>query len=253
MVKYALTLGYIRDVIESVWKNCSFLLCIIIIVLVYLFALNEMNEVPIISWWRHQMETFSALLALCAAWDCTPSPVDSPHKGQWRGALMFSFICAWINGWANNRMAGDSRRHRALCDATVKFTFLSSACFWQCNDLFVVYGRTSCKTMCGCFFLLLLFTYGPLDRYRKLWVAHAPGMPGAFPHHRGLAISTCITARAWRTCHEKCRDGQLAVSFEVPGGDNVPSLPDACARRNFKKLVPLEIKCSLAKFTSLVK
>ena len=27
------------------------------------------------------------------------SPVNSPHKGQWRGALMFSLISAWINGW----------------------------------------------------------------------------------------------------------------------------------------------------------
>ena len=25
------------------------------------------------------------------------SPLNSPHKGQWRGALMFSLICAWIN------------------------------------------------------------------------------------------------------------------------------------------------------------
>ena len=25
------------------------------------------------------------------------SPVDSPHKGQWRGTLMFSLICAWTN------------------------------------------------------------------------------------------------------------------------------------------------------------
>ena len=24
-------------------------------------------------------------------------------KGQWRGALMFSLICAWTNGWANHR------------------------------------------------------------------------------------------------------------------------------------------------------
>ena len=39
------------------------------------------------SWWRHQMETFSALLALCGG--NHQSPVDSPHKGQWRGALMF--------------------------------------------------------------------------------------------------------------------------------------------------------------------
>ena len=32
-------------------------------------------------------------------------PVNSPHKGRWRGALIFSFICAWINGWVNNREA----------------------------------------------------------------------------------------------------------------------------------------------------
>ena len=35
------------------------------------------------------------------------SPVNSLHKGQWRGALMFSLICVWINGWVNNRGAGD--------------------------------------------------------------------------------------------------------------------------------------------------
>ena len=40
------------------------------------------------------------------------SPANSPHKGQWRGALMFSLICAWINDWINNREAGDLRRHR---------------------------------------------------------------------------------------------------------------------------------------------
>ena len=41
------------------------------------------------------------------------SPVNSPHKAQWRGALMFSLICVWINGGVNNREAGDLRRYRA--------------------------------------------------------------------------------------------------------------------------------------------
>ena len=59
-----------------------------------------------ISWWRHQMETFSALLAICAAIN---------------RALMFSFICAWIKGWINNREAGNLRRHRAHYDVTVKW------------------------------------------------------------------------------------------------------------------------------------
>ena len=69
------------------------------------------------SWWRHQMETFSALLALCAG--NSPVPVNSPHKGQWRGALMFSLIYAWINDWVNNREAGDLRRHRGHYDVIV--------------------------------------------------------------------------------------------------------------------------------------
>ena len=47
------------------------------------------------------------------------SPVNSPHKGQWRGTLMFSLICASINGWVNNHEAGDLRRHRAHYDVTV--------------------------------------------------------------------------------------------------------------------------------------
>ena len=47
------------------------------------------------------------------------SPVNYPHKGQWRGALMFSLICAWINPWVNNRQAGALRRHRAHYDVTV--------------------------------------------------------------------------------------------------------------------------------------
>ena len=47
------------------------------------------------------------------------SPVNSPHKGQWRGALMFTLICYWINGWVNNREAGDLRRYRAHYDVTV--------------------------------------------------------------------------------------------------------------------------------------
>ena len=45
----------------------------------------------------------------------------SLHKGQLRGAFMFSLICAWINGWVNNGEAGDVRRHRAHYDVTVMY------------------------------------------------------------------------------------------------------------------------------------
>ena len=79
----------------------------------------------------NNFETFSALLAICAG----SSPVtgefptwsvNSPHKGQWRGALMFSLICDWINGWVNSREACDLRRHHAHYDVTM----MVSMCFW---------------------------------------------------------------------------------------------------------------------------
>ena len=50
------------------------------------------------------------------------SPVNSLHKGQWRGTLMFSLICVWINGWVNNREVGDLRRYRAHYDVIVMMT-----------------------------------------------------------------------------------------------------------------------------------
>ena len=58
-----------------------------------------------------------------------------------------------------------------------------------------------------------------------------------FPRHCGLAIPTCITARALRTCRGACRDRKLAVSFEVGGGENVLVIPGACTTRNFAYLV----------------
>ena len=47
------------------------------------------------------------------------SLVNSPQKGLWRGALMYPLICVWINGWVNNREAGDLRRYGAHYDVTV--------------------------------------------------------------------------------------------------------------------------------------
>ena len=47
------------------------------------------------------------------------SPVNSPYKGQWCGALMCSLIGVWIYGWVNNREAGDLKRYRAHYDVMV--------------------------------------------------------------------------------------------------------------------------------------
>ena len=66
-------------------------------------------------------------------WDFTGHP--PPHKGQWRIALMFSLICAWLNGWLSNRNAGDLRRHRAYYDVTVMSTheanFITGDIWWN--------------------------------------------------------------------------------------------------------------------------
>ena len=62
----------------------------------------------------HQIETFPRCWSFVRG--IHRLSVDSPHKGQWRRALLFSFIYAWTNGWANNPDAGDLRRHHAHCD-----------------------------------------------------------------------------------------------------------------------------------------
>ena len=63
------------------------------------------------------------------------SPVNSPHKGQWRWALMFSLICSWTNCWVNNRNADDLGRHCVNDDVTVMsldFSFILISTWRQC-------------------------------------------------------------------------------------------------------------------------
>ena len=97
----------------------------------------------------------SALLALCAG--NSPVPVNSPHKGQWRGALMFSLIYAWINDWVNNREAGDLRRQRNHYDVIVMG--------WTKDGTSMVCNQTTiwlkCFTPCP---PPKLLTYKSLDR-----------------------------------------------------------------------------------------
>ena len=68
------------------------------------------------SWWRHQMETFSASLVICAGNSSVPSEFPAQRPVTW----MFSLICVWINGWIDNHEAGDLRRYRAHYDVTVE-------------------------------------------------------------------------------------------------------------------------------------
>ena len=64
--------------------------------------------------------------------------VNSPQKGQWRRALMFSLICARINDWVNNGEAGDLRRHRDHYDVIVMKYIIT---FWSViGNMVVGYG-----------------------------------------------------------------------------------------------------------------
>ena len=62
--------------------------------------------------------------------------VNSPHKGQWRGALMFWLSCIWIYSWVNNRVAGDLRRYCTHYDVIVMITGLTfGRCLWDDNRI----------------------------------------------------------------------------------------------------------------------
>ena len=77
-----------------------------------------------VAWWRHQMETFSALLVICAG----NSPVTGEFPAQMPVTRIFDvFFDLRLNeGWVNNREAGDLRRRRAHYDVTLmaKYSYL---------------------------------------------------------------------------------------------------------------------------------
>ena len=98
------TVLYINSIQRIVYTVCA-LLC---------FVMDWFWWMLSISWWRHQMETFSALLALCAGNSLVTGEFQRPVT---RGFDVFFWSApAWINGWVNNREAGDLRRHRAHYD-----------------------------------------------------------------------------------------------------------------------------------------
>ena len=82
-------------------------------------------------------------------------PVISPHKGQWRGTLMFSLICAWINRWVKTGEAGDLRRHRAHYDVIVMVSLVLNVyqylrmsvplCWLQCVFLYIAQNVSTVK------------------------------------------------------------------------------------------------------------
>ena len=67
--------------------------------------------------WRHEMEIFTALLALCVGNSLVTG--EFPAQRPVMRSFDVSLICVWINGWVSNHKAGNLRRHRAHYDVTV--------------------------------------------------------------------------------------------------------------------------------------
>ena len=67
-------------------------------------------------------------------WSFMRWPVNSPHKGQWRGDLIFSLVCDWMDGWVNDREADELRRHRIHYEVIVMW---GSTCPVKCAVLLV--------------------------------------------------------------------------------------------------------------------
>ena len=128
------------------------------------FCVNNQYHDDVIKW-KHLPRSWPFV------WGIHRLPVNSLHKGQWRGALMFSLICVWINGWVNNLEACDLRRYRAHYDVTVML-------FLQCirvNDVYsqIEWYHVSCTGLVlglrpanerRCYFV----TTSPIDRVQAL-------------------------------------------------------------------------------------
>ena len=72
-------------------------------------------------WWPHQMEIFSALLALCAG-NSSVTGKSPPQRPVTRSFDVFYDLCKiWTNGSANIRDTSDLRRHCTHYDAAVMY------------------------------------------------------------------------------------------------------------------------------------
>ena len=70
------------------------------------------------------------------------SPVV-PSQSQWRGALMFSLICSWTNGWANNRDDRSFRCHCTHYDVTVMLFYWINYCHSAWKEALTNMSKTS--------------------------------------------------------------------------------------------------------------
>ena len=108
-------------------------------------------------------------------------PVNSPHKGQGRGALMFPLICAWINDWVNNRETGDFRHHRAHCDVNV-------ICYWPVRLFALILPYVLTCT---------LRSFVSSEAGSSLWCISRDGFAKRYPHSLFTKKNICLWDISW--------------------------------------------------------
>ena len=119
-----------------------------------------------------------------------------------------------------------AHRTRKVFFTTLQWQHMSTLLYHHCLSKWLLTCLALSHYLNQCWFLFQM-GHGPLTRYVKLRVAHAPGMLGTFSPaavFKGnclLATPSCITARAPRTCRDACRDRLPYIP--------VPSIPGACA------------------------
>ena len=129
---------------------------------------------------------------------CGNSPATFPHKGQWQRVLMFSVICAWTNGWVNNRDASDLRRHRAHYGVIViiKFQLPRSVSVQGKETNFTHLPLDKMAAILADDLLKLIFFYGNDRIAIRISLKFVPGSP--IDNKPAL-----VQAMAWRRIGEK--------------------------------------------------
>ena len=100
----------------------------------YRYFFPELPKHWLPAWWRHQMETFSAILVLCEG----NPPVTGGFPAQRPVTRSFDvfYDLRQPNGCANNRDAGDLRPHRAHYEVTVMCVMSRS--YLTCDLMYLI-------------------------------------------------------------------------------------------------------------------
>ena len=156
------------EICRTKLRNCLYLLVFLVIAHMIL-ATNWARSYDDVIEWKHFPHNWPFVRGIHR------SPVNSLHKGQWRGVLMISLIGAWINDRVNNREAGDLRRHRAY-------------------DNIIVMVRKhidDCKCPSFCMYLRPLLTLIPTWLSKHIQYNMLSEINYPFPNFNGFTVEVC--------------------------------------------------------------